>query len=226
MMPHRVTHPLVTPLSHGGAVTTVVRLLDVGLPFRSRLRVPMVVVTLAFLVAVISVPSPASAQCSVTDGHADESTTNYVGFYAETRQINCTSTTTQVEGWVQGLPTSCEAATGGHCFASNTAGLAHVTMSRSFVCGAFYGRSVHSYVQDSTVTEFANVNTPLWADCPTDTTEYCMETYGSDYWWDGFECTNQVSPILIPTLYGASVHLTSAAAGVMFDIDGNGVPRQ
>src|SRR5262249_17258238 len=46
--------------------------------------------------------------------------------------------------------------------------------------------------------------------------------YGVDYWWDGYECTNQASPIIIATGRDTNYQLTSAANGVSFDLNANG----
>ncbi|HEY7289783.1 MAG TPA: hypothetical protein VH583_08095 [Vicinamibacterales bacterium] len=51
----------------------------------------------------------------------------------------------------------------------------------------------------------------------------CTEEFGPDYWWDGYECTNQASPIIIATGRRVDYRLTSAEQGVLFDLDANGL---
>jgi hypothetical protein len=50
----------------------------------------------------------------------------------------------------------------------------------------------------------------------------CATVYGPDYWWDGLECTNQVTPIIIAIGRRANYQLTAAQNGVSFDLDADG----
>jgi hypothetical protein len=47
-------------------------------------------------------------------------------------------------------------------------------------------------------------------------------TYGPDYFWNGYECTNAASPIVI-ALNPGQYRFTSVTDGVLFDIDGDGL---
>jgi len=68
--------------------------------------------------------------------------------------------------------------------------------------------------------------TPLYAgQCGAPPNDDCS-IYGLDYWWDGFECTNQASPIIIAIGRRAAYTLTSPADGVLFDLDADGVREQ
>jgi hypothetical protein len=49
---------------------------------------------------------------------------------------------------------------------------------------------------------------------------------GIDYYWNGFECTNAASPIIVSLGHGARYDLTSATDGVVFDLDADGIPEQ
>ena len=180
----------------------------------------------AIVIASAIYAAPASAQCSSSASSQDVSNTGTLALLAGTTQQNCTGRTTQLATWMQGHTSDCEPETfdsQGNCFVQNSSGNAVLTIYSSPACGLWNGMSNHYYVENGTQTTIqTNRTTPLFAgqcggvDC---------SSYGSDYWWDGSECTDQVSPIIVPTKPGP-YRLTSAAEGVVFDIDADGVPKQ
>jgi hypothetical protein len=69
---------------------------------------------------------------------------------------------------------------------------------------------------------FTETNNSVFLACAPDPVNPDCSVYGSDWWWDGYECTNQASPIIIAIGGGANYQLTAAQSGVRFDLDANG----
>jgi hypothetical protein len=115
----------------------------------------------------------------------------------------------------------------GNCYNDSTTGNAIVFLSQTQVCGAYYGKSNHRFLMGGVQTDIMlGRSTPLFAgDCTSNQPVDCQAEYGIDWWWDGYECTNQASPIMISTRPNDSYVLTSAEDGVLFDLNGDGVPE-
>lgn len=172
----------------------------------------------------------AFAQCSSSYSGADQGHQGYLALQAATTQQNCSGRTTRVASWIQNHTSDCDPETfdsQGKCLTTSEGGNAVVYIS-AIGCGAYYGRSDHAYIEGGVQTDIQLAYaTPLYAgQCGAPPNEDCQATYGLDYWWDGYECTNQASPIIIAIGRRASYTLTSPGEGVLFDLDADGVREQ
>ena len=124
---------------------------------------------------------------------------------------------------------------GGFQSCSGSAGLNHTsaqTSSKSWTiecngmrCGSTYrGGGEHWWqsvvVPDEEVRTSESANS-IYLGCSDPENPNCGDI-GPDYYWNGFECTNQASPIIIAIGRGENYQLTSAPNGVSFDLDANG----
>jgi hypothetical protein len=117
---------------------------------------------------------------------------------------------------------------------SSSAGLNHTsaaTSSKSWSidctppCGSTYHGGGEHWWQSTDApddthefTESGDSGFVSCGDAPPD----CVALYGSDYWFDGVECTNQATPIIIAIGPRANYQLTAARNGVSFDLDADG----
>lgn len=137
-----------------------------------------------------------------------------------------------VKAWIDGVSNfNCSATfDANHACERQSEGNSSVTVSISGTCGNYDGRRNDAYWPGSgNWNWFAlNVRSPLNAgNCaPPPENIDCQAAFGSDYYWNGFECTNAVTPIIISLAPGAQYELTSAADGVVFDGNGDGIPEQ
>lgn len=164
-------------------------------------------------------------QCTGTATSADESSPGTVRLQAVTRQSSCPSgTITYAEAWIEGAGSIvCLSGDGGGAQACSNQGGGNTSVTvAAGGCGSWNGRSSHIIAPggQSQVTIQTNRLTTLNAgSCIPD----CQATHGPDYYWNGSECTNLPSPIIISTRRGNGTYrMTSAAGGVLFDIDGDG----
>lgn len=111
----------------------------------------------------------------------------------------------------------------GNCLVQNTSGNAVVTIFSQLgmsLCGWWSGKSNHRYSEGGTTTTVQEDRTTSLNGGE------CAEQCDPGYWWNGYECTNENTPIIISTRHGAAYKLTPAADGVLFDLDADGVPEQ
>lgn len=172
--------------------------------------------------------APAAAQYSSSANSADQSTAGTLRLQAGTTQQGCSGRTTQVGSWIQGHTSVWPPETfdsQGNCFVQSGGGNAVVTIFAQG-CGAWSGKSNHRYVQGGATTDIElNRTTTLFAGGCEPPPPDCSQ-YGPDYYWNGYECTNIASPIIISTRHGAAYKLTSVADGVLFDLNADGIPEQ
>jgi len=185
-------------------------------------------------VFLISVALNAGGQSSCTSGVNTSDTGSWPGSILQLTAITtssgvCSARTNKVSGWIDGVPTDCQTdgdlEDEGPCYASKLGEAASVRPTGIEPrCGEWDGYSSHQYYesgQDHTIQ--SNRHTLLRVtpcedpedpeeDDPNDQEDQCS---------DPVEC-NQ-SPIIISTGKGAAYKLTSAAQGVWFDINGDGV---
>lgn len=127
--------------------------------------------------------------------------------------------------WIEGLSVHCSAGTlfQGACRSVAEGGGA-ASVADAVACGPWTGKSDHGYWQTSPQGPLQTLpgrNVSLnGGSCVPD-----CSAYGPDYYWNGYECTDVASPIVIATNPG-QYRLTSAADGVQFDIDGDGNVEQ
>lgn len=140
----------------------------------------------------------------------------------------------RVESWVDGAYVACDppsTITNGACVTSS-----EIQAGYPFASGGTYGtgpiqagvtwcaHSRHVFIRDSSNHE--SIQGPDSYSCASyeGTDQICEELYGSGYVWNGNQCT--YSPIIVPVGNRNDFQLTSAASGVMFDIDGDGQLEQ
>ncbi len=189
------------------------------------IRRPFSVFAAAVCVTSFGLLSPSSASgqsCTSSAASADQSSQGTVRFQAVTTQSNCSGRTAFAEAWVEGLNVLCLSGGGGpeRCTGQNGSGNASVTVAQS-TCGSWSGRSNHFVSDGGTVTNIQlNRATSLHGGTCGPTSPDCSPL-GPDYYWNGFECTNVASPIVIAPR-PSSYRFTSWNDGVLFDIDGDG----
>jgi len=177
------------------------------------------------LLAIFSMCNSAWAQCNSTSSAADQSTNGSVQMHAVSTQINCTDRRMYVSAWISNLAFACYSGSrsGSFCVDYPTSGNASTTIG-GLECGAWNGHSRHHYVQSGTWIDLPNRDPVLYAgDCEV----IACQQMGPDYYWNGSECVyTPGSPIVIATGKGAVYSFTSAAQGLVFDIDGDGDVEQ
>jgi hypothetical protein len=168
---------------------------------------------------------------------------------ATTTQVGCMNTKTLVWGGIVGHQFQCLSGEEWQtsCYGTSEGANAHVSLSAS-AYGLWQGRSAHAYSRPDAYETLPNKYVTL--DGGHSDEEECEASGG--YWyndgcysapaeeqacidngghWNGQSCDLQdlspdpESPIIIATGSG-SYHLTSARAGVQFDINGDGMPEQ
>jgi hypothetical protein len=172
---------------------------------------------------LLTATSPVQAQCNSTSSAADQSTNGSVRMQAVSTQINCTDRVMYVKGWIENLSFACITGTAqsGYCIANKPDGNASVTLGAQ-ACGPWTGQSRHWYFQGTTLVDLPNRSPALWGGVCNP-----CAALGPDYIWNGSTCVyTKGTPIIIATGRSADYRLTSAAEGVAFDIDGDGVPEQ
>ncbi len=198
----------------------------------ARLEDSMVVA--AAIVGMI-LTSPASVfaqQCAITASTGDVSVAGSQRLQAATTQQDCVDRGTRVKAWISGGGAQCLTGQvdGSGCGDSSTSGNAVVTVGRQ-QCGVADGYSDHWGLTPFAVVELSR-NTTLNAgdcadQCSAATDMASCAALEPQCQWGGSTCIFAPgSPIIIATDKNAKYDLTSAADGVIFDIDGDGIPEQ
>jgi len=133
----------------------------------------------------------------------------------------CSGRTVEVGVWIDGnLPDY--GCSDDDCTDTSTTGSASQQVW-GIALGTWTGHSSHRYHDGGPWTELPNQSRVLYAGKTPE--EECVEGGGQ---WDGEYCEyNQGgSPIIVNVSYTSKYKLTSAEEGVLFDLDGDGVPEQ
>jgi hypothetical protein len=163
----------------------------------------------------------AQSQCGGTGQSYDVSTINVFRVDHITRIGSCEGTV--AEAWLELTGGTCPQGTlsSGICRATNMSGDA-IAGQRVIGCGTSRGHGRSEWkipVGGAWETHFLPTSVPLAVSCPPPPPDdYCTYVWNAEY--GGWECQ---SPIIIATGQGTNYRLTSAAEGVVFDINGDGV---
>lgn len=137
----------------------------------------------------------------------------------------------RVEAWIDGLTNFCAPSSPANQYGACTAAwyipgpvwADGSGFSSSPIYGNFCAHGRHVFIRASTGQ---STQAPDSYRCYTFqmSDQACVDLYGDGYWWTGSSCT--YSPIVIAVGKRQDYRLTSAANGVVFDIDGDGSPEQ
>lgn len=135
-----------------------------------------------------------------------------------------------VEAWLQGLDPFCsnlEAPAGNHCKEDSDDGNAIVQAASAPAYGTVTGFTAYSYkIGETTYPADKSNGTSMIVNAGLSPEEECENRPGEWIWLEEEQLCSSDSPIVIATGKDQSYRLTSAATGVLFDIDGDGVPEQ
>jgi len=186
---------------------------------------------IGLLASLLTVGTPAAARgqtCSL-NGYPIDVSTSILRTQAQTTMTNCESTRiARVEGWISGMMSgqgNCQSGTyaSGKCWKEETGRNAVVTVGVN-ACGFATAMSNSSTKNPNQVVN-TNQESTIYAQCYDPAAECSAQ--GPDYYWNGADCVyTPGSPILISTSRSQRYDLTSAADGVLFDIDANGILDQ
>jgi hypothetical protein len=190
------------------------------------------VVLKAVLALVILCAAPRSAAADCLAGTQDTSIGGYARLLASTTWCPGIDRVI-VLGRIRDLAVTCLTGTSEppNCKGSKTDGTNAVVTLGAYACGAWVGVSQHYfYVGDTPPDVARDVTTTLYAgSCgggEPDPVQQCADQ-GVDYYWNGSDCVySPGSPIIIATGTGGAYQLTPVENGVLFDINGDGIPEQ
>lgn len=162
-----------------------------------------------------------SEACTSTTNRVSHSSPGTISIQAATTQENCSGRTVRVEAWIDGRIFECswDPTSTGNCFDVSTDANA-VVSAFDDGCGTWTGRSAHSYSQGGQTTNLGNGQLALNGG-PCEEEENCEQGW---IWYEGVCVAG--SPIIISTGRITRYKLTSMEEGVVFDINGDGVPEQ
>jgi hypothetical protein len=179
----------------------------------------------AAIIAPLILASHGLAQtCTTTFNLGDDSSAGMPRCVAGTTQMYCSNRTVQVGAWINGLDIECSSDL---CTdTSSTSNAAQTAWAKYPTYGTWKAGSEHRYHDDGepwTPTAYRDAI----LDAGRDPQEECEAAGG--HWADGvceYDGNEPGSPIIISLARGASYKLTSAAEGVLFDIDGDGTAER
>jgi len=183
------------------------------------------VLTLIVVVGALNA-LPASAQCTSTATSADLTTRGNPKYQGGTTQNECSGRTVEVAVWIDGnLPDS--ACSWDNCMDTETEGNA-VQQVWGLALGIWEAHSTHRYNDGGAWASLPNQSRTLNAGRTPE--EECQD--GGGQWDPDMEVCEDYdpgaggSPIIINISKNSKYKLTSAADGVFFDLDGDGVPER
>lgn len=179
-------------------------------------------------------PGASGQSCSSTGTSVSQSGTGTLRVQSQTTATapqggDCSGRTTNVKNYIVGRDFECSGdESQGYCVAQATGSNA-VTTAMDDGCGQWAGNGEHNYVEGGSTTGLSNSSASLNGGscgdpCNMNQTEQDCTVPCS---WESGTCfTPPPSPIIIDTDKSAKYELTSAAQGVIFDIDGDGDVEQ
>jgi hypothetical protein len=209
----------------------------VGPRFLGEVMLPRSCVLLVAALA-LSASSVQAQTCATVGPASDTSSPGTASFVTSTTVTSgCSDRFVQVEGYIVALnPQFCTGTTlsnGYSCFRETHNTNATITTG-AVACGYWTGASYHRYkdgangtlhdVYNSAELTTLNAGSCSYED-PGDPEADC-NALGNGYYWDGDRCIPLNCPIVISFGGGRDYRFTSAADGVLFDINGDGILDQ
>lgn len=171
--------------------------------------------------------SPAQQPCTSQGSSTDMSMLGNPRQQSQTTRSNCDTRWVQVGPWIDGIGFDCS---GENCTDTTNAGNAvEQAFASTAQYGTFTGHAIHRFSDDEKATWSNLPNSNVTLDAGLSPEEECEAANGQ---WDpqyevcDWSSDPPGSPLIINVGRSSAYRLTSAADGVLFDLNGDGIPEK